>query len=168
MWHDLFTAISLLGSGIQAGALLMVLLGVCPTLLALPVPEWIRLHVALDRSIERYMPALNLTTGGTTLILVLLPQDGEIRGIRIAALACNIALAVMSELVNVRINKQVKKVSDAVPAYTGVSGSGDGGAGDAGAELVPVRARWVRWHFWRTWVITLGFGLYVLAAVLAG
>src|SRR5437588_11216650 len=107
MLTSLLAVISVLGSGIQAGALLMVLLGVCPTLRQMDIPDWMRLHVALDRSIERYMPALNIVTGGTTLALLFLAQDVDVRTLRAFALACNISLALMSELVNLRINKAI-------------------------------------------------------------
>ncbi|MDA2813660.1 DUF1772 domain-containing protein [Nocardiopsis sp. RSe5-2] len=164
-WNDLLTSVSLAGSGIQAGALLMVLLGVCPTLRALPVPDWIRLHVALDRSIERYMPALNVATSLATLVLVFLPQDGPARWVRVAALCCNSALALMSELVNVRINKSLKTVAADMPATGGAPGP------DTPLDeerLSAVRERWIHGHAWRTVVITAGFLLYILAAVPLG
>jgi Domain of unknown function (DUF1772) len=170
MWSSLLAFVGLLGSGVQAGALLMVLYGVCPTFRQMPVPEWMHLHVSLDRSIERYMPAINIITGGATLALLFTPQDGGVRLLRVLALLCNIALALMSELVNVRINKAVAQrvavMAGGVPS--GGSGSvitaGDGDE-DPG-RLVEVRERWIRWHQWRTLDIVVGFALSV-AAVLA-
>jgi Anthrone oxygenase len=155
-------AVGVLGSGVQAGALLMVLYGVCPTFRTLEVPEWIRLHVSLDRSVERYMPALNVLTGATTLWLLFLAQSPEARLLRILALACNIALALMSELVNVRINK-------AVAARVAVSPAGEpiGLDDHEHARLVGVRERWIRWHQWRTLDIVAGFGLYVAAVLVS-
>jgi len=150
-----------IGSGIQAGALLMVLYGLCPTLRQLPVPEWMRLHVSLDRSIERYMPALNLITGGVTLILLFLPQDPEVRFLRVLALAHNIALAVISEAVNVRLNKQI---ASRVPEFAGPAG--DGLPDDERDHLSDIRARWIKWHGIRTAVIAVGFVQYVVAVLL--
>ncbi|BCJ56172.1 hypothetical protein Asp14428_76470 [Actinoplanes sp. NBRC 14428] len=165
MWSSVLTGVSLVGSGIQAGALLMVLYGVCPTFRRIPVPEWMRLHVALDSSIERYMPALNIVTGLTTLILLFLPQEPEVRALRIVALAHNIALAVVSEMVNVRINKDIA-ARVLVPAG-GVPGpSLDELTEDETERLVAVRERWIRTHGWRTLIIVTGFVEYVIAVLL--
>ncbi|MEV8635695.1 DUF1772 domain-containing protein [Streptosporangium sp. NPDC051023] len=171
MWSSLLTFLGLLGSGIQAGALLMVLYGVCPTFRQLPVPEWMRLHVSLDRSIERYMPAINIITGGATLILLFMPQDGVVRMLRVLALMHNIALALMSELVNVRINKAIAR---RVAVLAGdVPPSGDSGSvmtvvdGEDTDQLIAARERWIRWHQWRTLDIVLGFVLSIVAVLLA-
>lgn len=163
MWTSLLAVISVLGSGIQAGALLLVLLGICPTFRQMDIPEWMRLHVSLDRSIERYMPTLNIVTGGTTLGLLFLAQDADVRVLRIFALICNISLALMSELVNVRINKAVA-TQVAAPAMVG-GGQWDDAESD---RLSAVRDRWIHWHVWRTVVIVTGFALYVIAIVLSG
>jgi hypothetical protein len=173
MWSSLLAATGLLGSGIQAGALLMVLYGVCPTFREVLVPEWMRLHVSLDRSIERYMPAINISTGGATLVLLFFAQAPEVRVLRALALVCNVALALMSELVNVRINKSIaRKV--AVLAGGVLSGGPDDPTfltetGDWERDrMVAVRERWIRWHQWRTLDIVLGFGLSVAAVLVAG
>jgi uncharacterized membrane protein len=141
---------SLIGSGIQAGALVMFLLGVCPTLRRLPVPEWLGVHESLDRSIERFMPLLNLFTGGTALALLFFAQDDATRTLRITALCCNIGLALISELVSVPINKRVKKAH------------ADRGAAAAG-DLARLRERWITAHWWRTGVTCAGFGMFTLA-----
>jgi uncharacterized membrane protein len=158
---SLFAGLGVVGAGIQAGALLMILYGVCPTLRRLPVPDWMRLHVSLDRSIERYMPALNLVTGVVTLILLFLPQEPEVRLLRILALAHNVALAVISELVNVRLNKLV---AQRVPALAGPAG--DALPDDERESLSAIRERWITWHGVRTAVIVVGFAEYVVAVLL--
>jgi hypothetical protein len=175
MWTSLLTGLGLLGSGIQAGALLMVLYGVCPTFRQLGVAEWMSLHVSLDRSIERYMPAINLTTGASTLILLFLAQEPAARALRVLALVCNVALALMSELVNVRINKSIaRRVGSAVPVAAGPAGGPvpaplPGLDSPEHASLVATRERWIRWHLWRTVDIVLGFALSVVAVlVVAG
>lgn len=163
MWTFVLTGLSLVGSGIQAGALLMVLYGVCPTFRRMPVPDWMRLHVALDKSIERYMPALNIVTGIATLALLFLPQDPAVRALRIVALCHNIALALASELVNVRINKDIAaRVLEPAggPALESMPAAEDD-------RLSAVRERWIRWHGWRTLIIVTGFAEYVVAALLA-
>jgi Domain of unknown function (DUF1772) len=159
MWTDLLTAVSTVGSGIQSGALLMVLLGVCPTLRALSVAEWMPLHVALDRSIERYMPALNITTGVATLALLFMPQPASARLLRVLALTGNVALALMSELVNVRINKFVA-ARLRTPAAEGA------GIRVAERDLIGLRDRWIDWHVWRTVTIAASFILSVSATLL--
>jgi anthrone oxygenase-like protein len=155
------TGTSLVGSGVQAGALLMFYYGVCPTFRAVDVPDWLRMHVSMDHNIERYMPALNLATGGTSLALLFTAQDGSVRAIRIVALLCNIALALMSELVNVPINRYLKR---GLPVL----------ANQAPAEeqrelahLGVLRERWIVWTQWRAAVIALGFVLYAIATLRA-
>ncbi|MCH5670865.1 DUF1772 domain-containing protein [Streptomyces gilvus] len=171
MWSSLLTFLGLLGTGIQAGALLMVLYGVCPTFRQLSVPEWMPLHVSLDRSIERYMPAINLTTGGATLLLLFTAQDPAVRLLRGLALACNIALALMSELVNVRINKAIaRRVAAAAPAAPSATGGILTGSRPDEADerqLIAVRERWIHWHQWRTVDIVLGFALLVVGVLVA-
>ncbi|MFD5541255.1 hypothetical protein ACFWIJ_26405, partial [Streptomyces sp. NPDC127079] len=123
MWSSLLTFLGLLGSGIQAGALLMVLYGVCPTFRRLSVPEWMPLHVSLDRSIERYMPAVNLTTGGATLLLLFTAQDPAVRLLRGLAQASNNALAFLSELVNLPLNNAIaRRVAATTPAAPSAAG----------------------------------------------
>lgn len=162
MLTTILIAVGVLGSGIQAGALLMVRYGVCPTFRVLAIPEWMRLHVLLDRSIERYMPALNIVTGGTTLWLLFLTQPADARLLRALALACNIGLALMSELVNVRINKSV------AAAAIGPDGAAVPPNEEDHARLAAARERWIRWHHWRTADIVAGFLLYVAAALISG
>jgi hypothetical protein len=146
----------------SSGALLMFYLGVCPTLREMDVPEWMRIHASLDRSIERYMPVLNLVTSGTSLILLFLSQDGTVRAI--CALACNIALALTSEIINVPLNKVIARK---VPALAGV-GAADVSASPEIAEMARIRERWIRWTKWRAAVITAGFLLYAVAVVRQG
>jgi hypothetical protein len=164
MLSTLLTAQSLVGSGIQAGALLMFYLGVCPTLRTMDVPEWMRTHASLDRSIERYMPALNLVTSGTSLILLFLSQDGTVRTMRICALACNIALALMSEIINVPLNKVIARK---VPVLADAEAAGGSGTAEMAemVEMAGIRDRWIRWTKWRAVVIAGGFLLYAAAAL---
>jgi uncharacterized membrane protein len=164
MLSTLLTTQSLVGSGVQAGALLMFYLGVCPTLRQMDVPEWMRIHASLDRSIERYMPVLNLVTSGTSLILLFLSQDGTVRAMRICALACNIALALMSEIINVPLNKVIARK---VPALAGVDAAGVSASAEM-AEMARIRERWIRWTKWRAAVITAGFLLYAIAVIRQG
>jgi hypothetical protein len=163
VWSTLLTATSLIGSGIQAGALLMFYYGVCPTFRAVDVPLWMRMHVSMDHNIERYMPFLNLTTGGTSLVLLFFSQDGVTRGLRIAALVCNIALALMSEVVNVPINKILARQ---LPVLAhGASPAHDD---PEIVRLGAMRERWIVWTQWRAVVITAGFIMYAIAALHAG
>ena len=161
MLSTVLTATSLVGCGVQAGALLMFYYGVCPTFRAVEVPEWLRMHVSMDHSIERYMPALNLLTSGTSLALLFTAQDGTIRAMRIVALLCNIALALMSELVNVPINRHLKR---RVPV---LASQGPAEEEREMFRLGLLRERWIVWTQWRAVVIALGFVLYVIAALAA-
>jgi hypothetical protein len=165
MWKAIAADISLVGSGIQAGALLMFLYGVCPTLQSESIPDWIRIHVSLDRSIERYMPSLNLTTSAASLALVFMAQPAEARWFRIAGLAANVSLAIISEAVNVPLNKQIAGRLDAL---VGARTEGSGPmAGTLGFEsMAATRERWVTWHRWRTFVVTAGFLCYAIGLTL--
>jgi Anthrone oxygenase len=164
MWAMLLTGISLIGSGIQAGALLMFYYGVCPTYPQVEVPFWIRMHVSMDRSIERYMPPLNLLTGTSSLALLFFSPAGLTLGLRIAALLCNIALAVMSEAINVPINKRVAKQAPVLVQAGGPALAAEPPAAEL-AQLAALRDRWVRWTCWRAWVISAGFILYATAVL---
>nr|WP_042191260.1 DUF1772 domain-containing protein [Kibdelosporangium sp. MJ126-NF4]CEL19951.1 hypothetical protein [Kibdelosporangium sp. MJ126-NF4]CTQ97175.1 hypothetical protein [Kibdelosporangium sp. MJ126-NF4] len=162
MLATVLAGISLFGCGIQAGALFMFHMGVLPTYKKVDIPTWMRIHVSMDRSIERFMPFLNLTTGVATLALLFMSDSAESVVLRIAGLCCNIALALLSELVNVPINKKVKKAYEAVAAPVGAAGGVSVAMDDS--ELAGHRAYWARANSWRTTVICVGFALYVIAA----
>jgi uncharacterized membrane protein len=161
MWKPLLAVVSLVGCGIQAGALLMFLFGVGPTLRSIGVPEWMRIHVSLDRSIEKYMPVLNLVTGGSSLVLLFFAQPPQARWFRVAGLVANIGLAVISETANVPLNKRIARRLPAL-ATGGTTGSADAGAEDMAA----VRTRWMDWHRVRTLTISLGFLCYAVGFAL--
>src|SRR2546421_6829239 len=138
MWKAILASSSLFGCGVQAGALLMFLYGVCPTLQRAEVPDWMRLHVSLDRSIERYMPLLNLKTGATSIALLFFTQPAEVRWLRVTGLAANIALAVLSEAANVPLNKRIAR---RLPVLAGAGGQDEPRAEDLAATAA-IRDRW--------------------------
>ncbi|MFD5544112.1 hypothetical protein ACFWIJ_41530, partial [Streptomyces sp. NPDC127079] len=93
--------------------------------------------------------------------------DPAVRRLRGLALAGNHALALMDQLVNVRINKAIAR---RVAATTPAAPSAAGGVltvppPDEAEErrLIAVRERWIHWHQWRTLDIVLGFALLVTA-----
>jgi hypothetical protein len=124
--RDLLTVLVLLGSGLTAGVMFCVALSLVPGFRALPYDEYVAAHTVFGRHFDKVMPpVVVLTILGMAGLLVLT----EPAVLNIAALACQVAVSLVSQFGNVPINRRVK--------------SGRGSAAD------DPRPAWRRWHYLR-------------------
>jgi hypothetical protein len=138
-------------SGLVAGGLLVVQLGLVPTVAALPAAASIRLHVAFDHYVERSMPALTIAT------LIVGIVDAAVHSMTAAATALSIAallataiVAAISQLVNVPMNATMRNWEP----------------GTAPPEYASLRVRWDRAHLARTLAGEVAFVCFAVALVL--
>jgi uncharacterized membrane protein len=143
---QVLAVVALLASGLVAGVFMAVAVSVLPTLFALPTAQYVVTHRLLGRGYHPVMPIV--VSCGTVADLVLLlraPDTGTavLRGVAFLALA---GVQLVSQLLNVPINKAVHRVDL-----------------DALDDTWPdPRPAWRRWHRLRT---ALAFVAFVANAV---
>lgn len=138
--------------GALAGVLLAVDIAVVPMLAALHGSLFVRIHRTLDPRFDPLMPwvsKLALAAG----VALLITESGGV-GPRVAlavAEGCLLAVALVSELVNVRINRGIDRWDAAGLPH----------------DWARIRARWFRANRVRTILAVAGFLAAVTAAVIS-
>ena len=155
MWLSLFATVSLVGQGIQAGALFMFMSGVVPTFRTFPVPAWLEMHRSMDSSIERFMPKITVVTILAGVACEVFDQSVEARVLRAIGIAGSLAVVAISEGVNVPINRVIKARLASPDGYSE-------------AEMSAARTRWITWHRYRTYASVIGLDAFTVALAHAG
>ena len=143
--------VNLFGVGLLGGGLVMVLLGIVPTLRRFPADVDHRVHLTFDPLADRFMPASGIVAGLTAIALLAL--DAERTAVTTAAYAVglvgSVGIAALSEIYLRPTNKRFRSyASDALPAhYRGE------------------RERWNRMHVVRTALGMLALGGYITAVL---
>jgi uncharacterized membrane protein len=132
---DAGTFIAVLFSGMVAGGLTLVAFAVVPVFEQLSVADWTRLHRALDRNVDRFMPALTVLAIVAGTVAVTQAATTESRLLLLAGVLCDVAVAVISQTLNRPLNRAVRAWDPEMPP----------------AHAGAVRGRWVRFHRLRTW-----------------
>lgn len=150
MFATILAMLVVIISGIIAGVMAAVSRAVVPTFAALPADRYVQLHQLLDSRFDPFMPWItrfNLLQGVVMVIVVepLVPKILTAVGMLLLA-----AMAVVSELGNVPINRKVLSWDPAQPP-TGWS------------EL---RSRWARWQHLRSFLAAASFTAVTVAALL--
>ncbi|SFP82737.1 DUF1772 domain-containing protein [Amycolatopsis rubida] len=149
---ELLSVVALAGSGLAAGVLLAVALGVVPAFLGLPPDRYVQTHQLVGRSYDRVMPPVVLSTAVLDVALLLVePGTGARIGFAIAT-AAMLGVALVSQFGNVPINRVVKAID----------------ASSMPAEWSDPRRRWRGWHLARTWFAMAGLLANGVAVVLKG
>lgn len=150
VWHLAFPVFLVL-TGLLAGVLFAVEIAVVPMLGRLAGPEFTVVHRLLDPGFDPLMPRISkvgLLAGIAAAILAPTLASSVLTWAAIAAL---VGVAVVSEAVNVRLNRVI-----------------DSWDGDRPPEdWQPVRRRWARANRVRTLFAVASFLLAVLAAALS-
>lgn len=144
------TGVYLLLAGALAGVLLAVEIAVVPMLGALPGERFVQVHRLLDPNFDPVMPRANKLALAIGVALLIFHGDLALKiSIGIAEL-CVIAVALVSELANVRINRRMDTWNtSALPSDWG-----------------SVRAVWFRANRARTAFAVVGFAAAVIGVVL--
>lgn len=141
--------VGILGMGIAAGGMLVVLVAIIPTRLALPPDRGLELHQRTTPPIDTLVPPAAI---GGVIAGALLVGFGDLTTgatvATIAGLVAAVAVSVLSAGFNRPTNRRVAEWREAPPEYESVF------------------ARWNSIHRVRTGFATIAFAAYALAAVL--
>ncbi|WP_067499150.1 anthrone oxygenase family protein [Actinoplanes sp. TFC3] len=139
---------ALIGSGLLAGTLFGVAVGVVPAFAAVPAPDYVRIHRVVGAGFDRVMPFIVLLTS-TADVAAGLALGGPARVLLLLAALLQAGVAVTSQLGNVPINRRVRSL----PAGTLPPGWAD------------PRPAWRRWHLLRTALACTALVAHALAAL---
>ncbi len=144
--------IALAGSGLTAGVLLSVALGVVPAFLDVPAEQYVALHKLVGRRYDHVMPPM---VAVWTLLDALLAAragtaDGRLMFAVAALLGCGVAA--VSQAGNVPINRRVKRMP----------------AGPVPAGWADPRRRWRAYHLLRTYLAGAALAVNACAVLLTG
>lgn len=145
-------ALAVVCSGLVAGGLTLVALAVVPVFEQLPVADWSGIHRALDRHVDRFMPALTILAIVTGAVAAFLAPGTTLRVVLVAGVAGDVVVAAVSQVLNLPLNREVRGWDPRAPPAT---------AGD-------VRRRWVRFHRLRTAAGVAAMALFTVALAIAG
>lgn len=126
-------SLALIGSGLLAGTLFGVAVGVLPAFASVPAQRYVSLHRVVGAGFDRVMPWI---TAGTTALDVIAAFGvaGPVRGLLLTAAVLQAGVALISQLGNVPINRAVRALPE----------------GPLAAGWPDPRGRWRRWHLLRT------------------
>ncbi|MDH2427216.1 DUF1772 domain-containing protein [Sphaerisporangium sp. TRM90804] len=150
MLIESLTVAALLGAGTTAGVLFGVAVSVVPALRDMPPGRYVETHQLLGRHWDPLMPVIVLGTTAVDVALSLLAGDLTSRVLFGLAAALLFASSMVSHLLNVPLNRQVKKLDPALPIPSGWQDP---------------RPAWRRWHTLRTLLALAAFTLTTLATV---
>lgn len=145
---DALDVVTVVLAGLMAGGLLVVEVGLVQTIRRLSAATGVRLHVAFDHYVEWSMPPLTIATFGVGLA-ALVSEDhvgGAELVLRVVALVAAVAVAGVSQLVNVPLNARMRTWGPRVPD-----------------EYESMRRRWDRAHRVRTLAGQVAFVCFAVA-----
>jgi uncharacterized membrane protein len=148
---DILLGVFLLLSGTLAGVLFAVEVAIVPAAAALPGERYVQVHRLMDRRFDPLMPRVNKVTLAVCVALVIMVGGIWPRiAIALAGL-CIVAVAVVSEGWNVRINRVIDRWDPHAPPE----------------DWPAVRARWAAANRVRTLFAVAGFGVAILGTALS-
>jgi hypothetical protein len=145
--------VNLFAAGLLGGGLVMVLLGIIPTLRTFPASVDHRMHLTFDPLADRFMPASGIVAGLTAIALLAIDSDRTALGVagHAAGLVGSIGIAGLSEIYLRPTNRRFRALqSDALPA-----------------DYPSQRETWNRVHGIRTALGLLALGGYLVATLAA-
>lgn len=151
MITDALAVLALMGSGTTAGVLFAVAVSVVPALRDMAPDRYIEAHQLLGRNWDPTMPIIVLGTTVCDVVLAVMVPAGGPRALFAMAAALLFASSMVSHLLNVPLNREVKRHDPALPVP---------------ADWHDPRPQWRRWHLLRTTLAVVAFATTALAAVL--
>jgi uncharacterized membrane protein len=133
---------ALLGGGTAAGVMFAVAVSVVPALRDLPVDRYIQAHQLLGRNWDPTMPIIVLGTCVAEAVLAGVVGSAAITALFAIASTLMLASSLVSHLLNVPLNRMVKRMRFDVPPPPGWRDP---------------RPEWRRWHLLRTSFIIIAF-----------
>lgn len=101
--------------GLLAGGLLLVSVSLIPLFVTLPPEQFVFTHKTLDRHMHPYMPSLSALA--LVMMLAELWLGLQLRQLvgTLIAIGCIVIVALISELINVPLNRKIAHWSPAIP-----------------------------------------------------
>ena len=141
--------VNLFAAGLLGGGLVMVLLGIIPTLRTFPPEIDHRMHLTFDPLADRFMPASGIMAGLTAMLLLALDEDPSALTVAayLTGLVGSVGIAVLSEAYLRPTNRRFRTLAST----------------DLPTDYPQQRETWNRVHLVRT-----ALGLLALASYLVG
>ena len=145
--------VNLFAAGLLGGGLVMVLLGIIPTLRTFSAELDHRTHLTFDPLADRFMPASGIIAGLTAIALLIVDADRTALSVSGygAGLVGSVGIAVLSEVYLRPTNRRFRGLH----------------SGDLPADYPLQRETWNRMHGVRTALGLLALGGYLVAALAA-
>jgi hypothetical protein len=143
--------VNLFAAGLLGGGLVMVLLGIIPTLRTFPAQIDHRMHLTFDPNADRFMPASGIIAGLTAILLLIVDSDRTAVSVTayLAGLVGSVGIAALSEVYLRPTNRRFRALrSDGLPV-----------------DYPRQRETWNRMHGVRTALGLLALGSYLVAAL---
>lgn len=128
------SALVLSASGILAGVLAAVALGIVPAFMGLPPRQYIHVHKLVGQYFDRIMPPLVIGCTIADIVLAVVVSGWVRIALFATAAVTQVGVSLVSQLVNVPINRTVKSTDPL----------------SVGHDWGDPRARWASWHLART------------------
>lgn len=107
----------LVGGGLTAGVLFSVALSVVPAFQGMPPERYVEVHKLVGRRYDHVMPPMVITWTVLDVVLAARAQTGSAQALLLVAAVLGAGVALVSQLGNVPINRQVKALpAGPVPA----------------------------------------------------
>lgn len=150
-WTQLLVPITLVGTGMAAGGLMITVLGGVPLLLRLPTDQYVPVHQFLVTRFDPFMPICMITSLLADLVLAVVLDEPVSRiGFGVAGVLL-LGAMVVSLTKNVPINRWLKTLDpDRLPENF---------------EQINPRVRWGRWNSLRTVFVVVALALSAIALV---
>jgi uncharacterized membrane protein len=142
----------LLGSGLTAGVLFSVALSVVPAFLGVPPERYVEMHKLIGRRYDHVMPPLVATWTLLDLVLAAGADSAASRVLFVSAAVLGAGVAAVSQLGNVPINRQVKRLP----------------AGPVPAGWTDPRGAWRAFNLVRTYLAVLALAANACGLLIGG
>jgi uncharacterized membrane protein len=148
-WIQLLVPITLTGTGMAAGGLMITVLGGVPLLLRLPTDQYVPIHQFLVTRFDPFMPICMITSLLVDLVLTVVVDQPVARiGFGLSAVLL-LGAMVISMTKNVPINRWLKTLDpERLPENF---------------EQINPRVRWGKWNSIRTTLVVAALGLSAIA-----
>jgi hypothetical protein len=146
-----FAGISIYAAAISAGGVMMVALVLVPIFRRYPPAGSVQLHQEVDRHCDRYLRPCTAVSGMAALATLWLQENLRVvsAAVILVGLAGTLAMIVISEAVNVPINRVIKKWStESIPE-----------------DYARFRHRWDRFNMVRAGAGLVALGCYIAAGL---
>ncbi|MFB9546140.1 DUF1772 domain-containing protein [Micromonospora sagamiensis] len=148
-WTQLLVPITLTGTGMAAGGLMITVLGGVPLLLRLPTDQYVPIHQFLVTRFDPFMPICMITSLVVDLLLAVVVDEPVSRIAFGVAAVLLFGAMVISLTKNVPINRWLKTLDpDRLPENF---------------EEINPRVRWGRWNSLRTVFVVVALALSAIA-----